>query len=284
MKAPTIIQNIYQKSPNRIKPLLQGAWFTVADPDSSPEKRRGYGNPHDFPKDDLYEILDVSEPTIIESGANDGGNTGSYLRIFDNPTIHAIEPLPKPFEELSNTFSDNENVILYNCALGDREDRVDMNVYEDDGSSSVFESNKAHQTYGGESKVNLESTITVQQTTIDNLMNENDLVTDIDIINLDMQGYELNALKGANRVLENCKAIIVEVSFVPLYNGQPLFCDISSFLSEYDFHIYDLYFRWKGENGEITHGDAVFLNKSVYKESGFEVNPFTVFHERDGAT
>lgn len=262
-----MMQKIYKKSPSRIKPLLRGAWHTVFEPYSSPETR-GYHNPHDFPKEDIYEILNISNPVIIESGANDGGNTSSYLDIFDTPTIHAIEPLPEQFKELNNKFGSDKRVLLHNIALGNKKEKINMNVYEDDGSSSVFESNEAHEKYGGEQKTNRKSTIECQQTTI------NDLVEDADIINLDMQGYELNALKGATEVLQNCKAIIVEVSFVPLYDGQPLFCDISSFLSDYDFHVYDLYFRWKGENGELTHGDAVFLNKSVYEQSDFEVNPF----------
>lgn len=262
------LTRLYSQAPERIKPLLKGFYLTLTSNKSNPQKAiREYKSPN-APKQDLQKLLDISDPVIIESGANDGTNTGIYLRMFEKPTIHAIEPVPRLFQDLQSRFSYDENVILHNKALGEQKGQIEMNVYEDGGSSSVFESNNAHEQYGGEAKTKRQATITTQQTTID------DITDDADIISLDMQGYELNALKGAEKNLQNCKAVFTEVSFIPLYDGQPLFCDISMFLSNHNFHIYDLYIDWKGNNGEIAHCDAIFLNESVYQGSDFDVNPF----------
>lgn len=263
-----IVTQIYSRAPERIKPLLKGIYLTV-----SPSKRnstktiREYKSPN-LPKQDLQDLLDISDPVIIESGANDGTNTSIYLRMFENPTIHAVEPVPHLFQDLQSRFSYDENVILHSNSIGHTKGQVEMNVYEDSGSSSVFESNIAHKKYGGETKTNLQATITAQQTTIDNITDT------VDIISLDMQGYELNALKGAEKALQTCKAILTEISFIPLYDGQPLFCDINDFLSNRGFHIYDIYIGSKGNNGEIAHCDAIFLNESVYQDPKFDINPF----------
>jgi hypothetical protein len=51
-----------------------------------------------------------------------------------------------------------------------------------------------------------------------------------DVVKLDLQGYELEALKGGERVIAGAKALCIETSYVELYEGQPLFGDIHEWL------------------------------------------------------
>ncbi|MBC2595046.1 FkbM family methyltransferase [Ruficoccus amylovorans] len=53
---------------------------------------------------------------------------------------------------------------------------------------------------------------------------------EIDLLKLDIQGGELDALRHGVRVLSDVLVIQVEVEFIPLYEGQPLFADIDTFL------------------------------------------------------
>ncbi len=62
----------------------------------------------------------------------------------------------------------------------------------------------------------------------------------IDFLKLDVQGAELDVLRGAGHLLHDVLVIQTEVEFVPLYKGQPLFADIDAFLraSGFQFHAF----------------------------------------------
>jgi hypothetical protein len=59
---------------------------------------------------------------------------------------------------------------------------------------------------------------------------------DYDHLCLDVQGAELEVLKGFGDILNNFKSILCEVSFVELYENQPLINDIDIFLKNFNFY------------------------------------------------
>ena len=60
-------------------------------------------------------------------------------------------------------------------------------------------------------------------------------VLDVDFVKIDVQGGELDVFEGGTRTLRDVAAIVTEVEFVPLYIDQPLFGDVSRFLSKQGF-------------------------------------------------
>jgi hypothetical protein len=81
------------------------------------------------------------------------------------------------------------------------------------------------------------------------------------LVKLDVQGFEDRVLSGGERTIKKAKAIITETSFVPLYEGQPLFDDIRRQLSEWGF----LYAGSVGQlrsqtTGEVLQEDSLFLS------------------------
>lgn len=85
------------------------------------------------------------------------------------------------------------------------------------------------------------------------------------ILKLDVQGFELEVLKGATQFLANTVAIEIEVEFWELYEGQPLFGDISAFLEDHGFKFEDFVrlVHWPRPNGlgpgVLTFGQALFV-------------------------
>ena len=77
--------------------------------------------------------------------------------------------------------------------------------------------------------ITVTSTRVIETTTIDALGLE------VDMLNLDIQGAELEALKGATRTLENVRWIYTEVSVEELYEGQPLEDEITEWLAARGF-------------------------------------------------
>jgi hypothetical protein len=67
----------------------------------------------------------------------------------------------------------------------------------------------------------------------------------LDVLKLDVQGAELAVMRGAGGLLDDVRALDLEVEFNPIYRGQPLFGDIDAFLRARSFVLWRL--------GELTH-------------------------------
>ena len=61
-----------------------------------------------------------------------------------------------------------------------------------------------------------------------------------DLIKLDIQGYELEALKGASLAMEKTQAVLIEVSTIDMYHNNPLLHDVTLFMNDRDFVAYDI--------------------------------------------
>lgn len=206
--------------PERFHPLLKGVYQTIF-----------FNRGRDKTFDILGEFISDTSAIILECGANNGTSTEKFLNTFSNPTIHAIEPVPKHIEILNEKFGDNKNVIIHETAVGSTEGTVQINITRKSNSTSVFE-RELLQKYQNRSNsnpelYNAENKIEVSQSRIDALVEK------ANIIKLDIEGYELNALQGATDILDSCDCVIAEVGFVPLRSGQPLFDDIDLRSSRY---------------------------------------------------
>ena len=134
--------------------------------------------------------------TILFRGAvvvDVGANIGIYSRCFSGcvgPTgvVHAFEPSPQNFRRLQSATRKLPNVRLSRAAVGERSGRSQLYLSDN--------LNVDHRTYRpkGESR----ETVRVDIIALDDYFRPG---ARVDLIKLDVQGYELHALRGANRVL-----------------------------------------------------------------------------------
>lgn len=103
--------------------------------------------------------------------------------------------------------------------------------------------------------------VEVQQVRLEDVMKG---CHEIDFLKLDLQGYELEALNGCGKLLERIKIITIEIEFIPLYDGQPLFGDIDVYLRAQGFRMLNLYELYTHLDGQLTAGDAVYLNRKYF--------------------
>lgn len=169
--------------------------------------------------------LDVK--TVVDGGANVGQWLGYARQIWPDSTFVCFEPLT----ECSMQIPTGGNTIVVNSALGDKVGKIQFRKSSFDQSSSILTMAQLHKdafpfTAG-------EQLVEVPITTLDSWCEENDLWPDV--IKLDLQGYELNALMCSPRALMGCKLVICETSYVELYQGQPLFGQIHDYLSQIGF-------------------------------------------------
>jgi len=134
-----------------------------------------------------------------------------------------------------------ENITLVKKAVAISNGKInfypfDLNKYDNMGSSSLFKidftrRNVNDPDYG---KKNPQKEISVDGTRLDTFMDENNIKT-VDLLCIDLQGYELNALKSLGKYLSDVKYIITECSINSTYIGGCSFKELNGFLEENGF-------------------------------------------------
>jgi FkbM family methyltransferase len=81
----------------------------------------------------------------------------------------------------------------------------------------------------------------------------------VDFLKLDVQGYELEVLRGAARCLAEAEAVLTEVSLVPVNRGAPLLADVVRFLDAAGFRVVDFCGQIRRKDGVLWQTDLLFV-------------------------
>ncbi len=197
-----------------------------------------------IPKEDLIKYL-PQRPIIVEAGICDGTDTLEFAKIFPEGKIHGFECLPHYLQLATQRLSQYSNVALYPFALNDTSADVEFHVStlkgEFYGSGSLLAPN-LHKTVHPEIKFDRQ--IKVKSISLDDWMVEYK-IDHVDFLWLDLQGAELRALHGANKILKDVKAIFTEVSLIETYKDVPLYGEVKSFLKDRGFNIAKEYLTYR---------------------------------------
>ena len=82
------------------------------------------------------------KPIIFDIGANAGQSIERYNKIFENPIIHAFEPQKNEINILKDKFRNNQNIIINNLAVGNKEENLEFNTYARRKASSFLKVKK----------------------------------------------------------------------------------------------------------------------------------------------
>jgi FkbM family methyltransferase len=194
-------------------------------------------------------------PTAIVDG---GANIGEWAKLARtiNPgvTIHLIEPLPNCVARLLEIAKLDGNMFVHPVAVTTSGiSEVRMNLTGNDGLAT-----SAQVALAGEM---LPDEIVVQASTMDQILHEK--LSHGALLKLDLQGHEINAMKGATRVLEKIEVLIAETNFYQINDNQrPIFSELFAFISERGFELYDIA-TLTGRQGDnrLQWGDLVFVRK-----------------------
>jgi 2-O-methyltransferase len=173
-------------------------------------------------------------PVIVEAGAHVGSDTRAMARRWRSAKVHAFEPVPELFELLEQNVGSLAGVQCYPLALGAVTGEVPMWLSSgaSDGSSSL-RAPKTHLT--SHPDVLFEAVATVRSVTLDDWSNEHGILPDL--LWLDLQGAELDALRGGESVLEHVRLIHTEVSVIEEYEGGALYSELRSWLGQRGFEV-----------------------------------------------
>jgi hypothetical protein len=84
-----------------------------------------------------------------------------------------------------------------------------------------------------------------------------------DFLKLDIQGYELEVLTGAEQSIQSTEAILMEVNLLGIYENAPLFHETVEYMGRREFQVYDLcsFFR-RPFDGALWQVDVIFVHRS----------------------
>lgn len=173
--------------------------------------------------------------TIIDVGANGGQFAKACAEFFKDATIYSFEPLPEQFENLLSLKTKFKKIELYNMALGNESGEIQFNKNEYGHISSVLEVNPNNK--HGAYKKSESKKIKVRIEKLDNIIKQ-DFCVYPTLLKLDVQGYELEVLKGSKTMLiQSIDYIVLEVNLESLYTEQPSFTKLNNFLNENKFEL-----------------------------------------------
>lgn len=210
------------------------------------------------------KIIKKENPIILEIGARDCRETVGFLEYFPNARIFSFECNPETLPICRENVSKYKNITLIEKAVTLKDGQIDFyqidtekteTIHPDGnpGASSVLEANPIY-----EPEKYIQKKITVDSVTLKTFMTENHIER-VDILWMDIQGAELDALKSAGKLISNILSIHSEVEFFPIYKNQPMYKEIRHFLKSNGFGLKS--FTSIGRYA----GDAFFMKNSLIK-------------------
>ena len=186
---------------------------------------------------------------IVDVGASDGIWTRECLGIFPQSRYFLVDPLPANLPALTALQEQHPAVHVWNGALGSTPGVRDLLVHGDQSSFMPSDSFAAG------------SAQPVEVRTLDSFLGS-DLLSAPDFIKLDVQGYELEVLRGASLCLKTAQLLLLEVSYRRIYENLPLAHEVIAFAGNEGFRIYDVCtYAARPIDGELTQSDILFARE-----------------------
>lgn len=188
----------------------------------------------------FIKILTFNEiDLVLDVGANTGQFASHLFEIGYQGKVVSFEPLSSAYDQLLEKSKSNSRwQIASQCAIGDSNGEIEINIANNSESSSILPMLEAHldaaprSAYIGSEKVPIVKLNDIADQYINDYHNI--------LLKIDTQGYEYQVLKGAEKILPKLKGIHLELSLVPLYEGQPSFDFMLAFLEDQGFALYSL--------------------------------------------
>lgn len=189
-----------------------------------------------------------------------------------NLSLTLVEPDPEEAERLKNFYEKEKvSIKIFQTALWSKPMSLSLNLTQSPGCSSIFDPNRSIlKRFPEVDRFNISKKINFQCDTIDNLYANND-IDRIDFVKIDVQGAELEILKGGKSFFkDNLVGIEIEVEFLEVYKDQPLFSEIDHFVrKELGLELWDIsktYWKYEHKDpksipakGRLVFGDALYF-------------------------
>ncbi len=196
--------------------------------------------------------LDIG--TIVDVGANKGQFALLAAEVFPDATVYCFEPLEEPAARLRKMLG--TGVTLFETAIGRSESHGVIHVSRRANSSSLLPIAKQSEVFPG---TELREKRVVSVAPLTKYLSAENLKQPA-LLKIDVQGYELEVLKGCAELLFVFQYIYLECSFVELYHGQSLAGDVILYLLRRNLQLSGVYNQVDDSNRRPVQADFLFSN------------------------
>ncbi|MGH7214148.1 MAG: FkbM family methyltransferase [Tepidisphaeraceae bacterium] len=201
--------------------------------------------------------------SMLDVGANRGKWARMATHYFPDAKVFMIEPLEEMRPHLDEFCRLHSGSRWFHAGAGASAGELTLTIYDDLDGSSLLHPEEAGKLGSGRQR-------RVPIITIDSLIEKGDIELP-QLVKLDVQGFELEALRGATRLFGAAELIIMEVSLFPLLGVNPVFHDVIQFMEERNYLLYDVcgYCR-RPLDGALAQVDAVFAKRDGFLRQSSE--------------
>lgn len=177
---------------------------------------------------------------ILDIGANTGQFSELILKLGYEGSILSFEPLSTAYEVLLRKSRRFKRWKVFDrCAIGDIDGTININVSQNLLSSSALKILEHHTSVSPESNIVAVESVPVYK--LDSISTQYEGQYNNILLKIDTQGYEGKVLIGAANFLNSIKGVLVEVSLIPLYEGQKLGDEIYEMLKAQGFNLWGIF-------------------------------------------
>ena len=181
--------------------------------------------------------------------------------------FYGCEPNIKLTKDFKNKNKDCITCEIFPFVIGGgKSKKATLNICKNPGVSSLLKPNyKYLKLYPQSDRFIIKKKEKYQSSHIDNLKIKN-----VDFLKLDIQGAELQALKGGSNTIKHALGLEIEVEFQEIYCGQPLYGDINKYLISKKFYFNDFTYISRHERKNFYgYGQSVWANALYLRSPEF---------------
>lgn len=200
---------------------------------------------------------------VVDVGANVGDTCRRMRQEFPKARIYAFEPVPDVAAELREAAAAIGGVRVIEAAVGSREGTAEMVVTKNRWCSSVLEPDARALEYY-EDWCREEARVSVPMVRLDDWARREG-VGRVDVLKVDVQGLELEVLRGAEGLLRgSVGAVVCEAQFIEEYAGAATLSEIEPFMRSCGFVLHQIHaIHHNGEEEQASFADVLFVRKDL---------------------
>lgn len=204
-------------------------------------------------KDQRFIILDI--------GGGVGASAKLFNKAFPENRILIFEPVADNFDAIKKRYSSFSNIEITKCAVGNENSKKQINIANRITSSSLLP-----LAADSNSKVFNENILGQRRVENIEMVRLDDFLTKesekIGIMKIDVQGFEMDVLKGAELTLKITDIVVLEANNHDGYVGSSKYYDIDNYLREHNYTLYDI-LPSIVDNCKLKEWDVIYLNNSA---------------------
>jgi len=196
---------------------------------------------------------------VLDVGACFGQYSKWLMGVGYKNSILSFEPCSSSYTKLQETAQPFPNwQIAPRTALGNKADKVWLNVYSLPGCNSLLEADKIKDYLPS---INLQEKEEVDVVRLDSVSHSAIADAKSILLKADVQGFEKYVIEGAENLMHKIQLIHLEVSFVEIYQGETAFLDMANLLNGFGYRLNYMYPEYVDKNGNMIQANAVFARR-----------------------